>query len=224
VTAAKSQAGFTLLEVLASLVLLAFLMAAIFSGLHATTKSIKAGDAVIDRIDQMRAAQEFLRRELAAATAMPWALDPERNPIVFTGDEHQMRFVAPLPGYLEKLGPQLQTLSLVDDGNSMLRLEMTFAMLPPDGGVPRPLDKPEVLLRGIRSGHFSYATRDSTYRLGGWSDRWTDVSGLPVLVRIELDDKHLPPIWPDLIVAVRQGPEAVNVQALARPLLYGRQQ
>jgi prepilin-type N-terminal cleavage/methylation domain-containing protein len=64
-------AGFTLLEVLASLALLALLLVGVYSGLRTATHSVRSGTAAVARIDQIRSAQQFLQRELAQAMAQP---------------------------------------------------------------------------------------------------------------------------------------------------------
>jgi general secretion pathway protein J len=106
--------GFSLLEVLAALALLALLLLGVYTGISSATHSVRSGDHAIERLDEIRSAQQFLRRELGEATALPWAVDAQGNPIAFTGDAHEMHYVAPLPGYLGRQGPQLQMLKLVD--------------------------------------------------------------------------------------------------------------
>ena len=66
------------------------------------------------------------------------------------------------------------------------RLQVSFALLPPDGGKPQPLGKPQVLLTGIRSGQFSYRGRERNHQPTGWMERWQDTDRTPVLVRLEL--------------------------------------
>ena len=102
----KRAAGFTLLEVLASLVLLALLLVGVYSGIRTATHSVRSGTASIERLDQIRSAQQFLRRELAQSLTQPISHTDQGEPIYFIGSAHEMRYVAPLPGYLGKLGPQ----------------------------------------------------------------------------------------------------------------------
>jgi general secretion pathway protein J len=110
--------------------------------------------------------------------------------------------VAPLPGYLGRLGPQLQQLQLVPDDNGGLRLEASFAILPPDGSKPEPLGDAQVLLAGIRSGGFDYRGRDRQGRPGDWQDEWKDGHRLPSLVGIHLDlDGGRD--WPTLLTPLR---------------------
>jgi general secretion pathway protein J len=207
----KRAAGFTLLEVLASLVLLALLLVGVYSGIRTATHSVRSGTLAIERIDQIRSAQQFLRRELAQSLTQPISQTDHGEPIYFIGDAHEMRYVAPLPGYLGKRGPQLQRLRLVDDGHEGFRLEVSLATLPPDGKPPQALGEPQVLLDHLKSGSFSYRGVDGKGEAVPWSASWADGRLLPQLVRIDLRTQGQAG-WPQLDVPLRVNP----VQSLLR--------
>lgn len=201
----KNAAGFTLLEILAALVLLALLLVGVYSGIASAGRSVRSGTAAIERMDQMRSAQQFLRRELAQSVAEPIGHTDRGEPVYFRGSAHEMSYVAPLPGYLGKLGPQLQQLQLVDDGHGGQRLELRLALLPPDGQPARPLGEPQVLFNHIRQGSFSYRGVDPQGRAVAWSPQWADGRVLPLLVRIDLQPQGRGS-WPRLDVPLRVNP------------------
>jgi len=194
--------GFTLLDLLASLALLAVLMLAVHAGVRLATRSVHQGNARIARLDQVRAAQQLLRRELAQSLAQVLDHDAHGEPLVFEGLPDRLRYVAPLPGYLDRLGPQRQTLRLVDDGAGGHRLELALALLPPDGGEPRAVGAPQVLLDGVRGGRFSYRGLDARGRATPWLSRWPDGRVLPRLVRVQLQLDGAAS-WPTLVVPLR---------------------
>jgi general secretion pathway protein J len=204
----KRAAGFTLLEILAALVLLALLLVGVYSGIASASRSVRSGTAAIERIDQMRSAQQFLRRELAQSVIQPIGHTDRGEPVYFQGSAHEMRYVAPLPGYLGKLGPQLQQLQLVDDGHGGQRLELRLALLPPDGQPPEPLGEPQVLFDHIRQGSFSYRGVDLQGRAVAWSSAWADGRVLPMLVRIEVQPQGRDS-WPRLDEPLRTNPAQV---------------
>ena len=218
--ATKWAAGFTLLEVLASLVLLALLLIGVYSGLRTATHSVSSGTAGIERIDQIRSAQQFLQRELAQSLAQPISHNDHGDAIYFEGSAHEMRYVAPLPGYLGKLGPQLQRLQLVDDGDGGSRLELSLALLPPDGQPPRPLGDPQVLLDHIHGGGFSYSGVDDQGAPVPWSATWPDGHILPSLVRIDLQVEGNSG-WPQLQVPLRVNPASGGQARLPRMGMSG---
>jgi general secretion pathway protein J len=201
----KRAAGFTLLEILAALVLLALLLLGVYSGIASASRSVRSGTAAIERMDQLRAAQQFLRRELAQSLAAPISRTDRGEPVYFQGDAHEMRYVAPLPGYLGKLGPQLQQLQLVDDGAGGLRLELRLALLPPDGGPPQALGEPQVLFDHIRAGGFHYLGTDADGSALPWAGEWPADRSLPQVVRIELQPQGRAS-WPRLDIPLRIEP------------------
>jgi general secretion pathway protein J len=201
-------AGFTLLEVLGALALLSLLLVGVYSGVRSAIHGVRSGSAAIERMDEIDAAQRFLRRELAQSLAQGLARDDHGKPIVFVGKPQEMRYVAPLPGYLGKLGPQLQVLRLVAGGKGGRRLELPLALLPPDGSPPEALGKPQVLLDHLRSGRFDYRGRDAQNQSLPWADHWADGSVLPQLVRIRATPVS-GQAWPDLEVPLRVDASAV---------------
>jgi len=203
----RRNGGFSLMEVLAALALLTIVLLGVYSGISTATRIVRSGDAAIERMDEIRSAQNFLRGELAQALVVPFDQTDEGDPIVFAGDDHTLRFVAPLPGYLSRLGPQLQTVSLVEDGRSGYRLEVRLALLPPDGSDPQPLGEPEVLLRGIARGAFAYRGVDDQNRPGDWQGEWSDGRRTPSLVRLELQAAGNV-AFPTLVAPVRIDPSA----------------
>lgn len=202
----RRQRGFSLMEVLAALALLTIVLLGVYSGISTATRIVRSGDAAIERMDEIRSAQAYLRGELAQALVIPFTQNDDGDPVVFAGDARSLRFVAPMPGYLSRLGPQLHTVSLVDDGDGRSRLEVALALLPPDGGEPQPLGEPEILLRGIREGAFQFRGMDDQGKPGDWQDTWTD-RRTPALVRVRMSVGGNV-AFPTLVAPVRIDPSA----------------
>lgn len=209
-----------MLEVLGALALFSLLLLGVYSGVRTATHTVRSGEATIQRVDQMRSAQQFLRRELAQARAVPLAHTDKGDPVFFQGDAHELRFVAPLPGYLGRLGPQLQQLKLIANGDGTSRLEASFALMPPDGTAPKALGEPQVLVDRVRDGSFSYRAPDGADRPGDWRGTWDDTRALPRIVRIalQLDGTTT---WPQLDAPLRV--DAAAVQGQPADLLQGLQ-
>ncbi len=83
----KRAAGFTLIEVLGAMALLALLLLGVYSGIRTATHTVQVGTAKIEQLDEVRSAQQFLRRELAQAMAQAIAHDDNGNNIYFVGSE-----------------------------------------------------------------------------------------------------------------------------------------
>lgn len=209
----KVARGFSLMEVLAALALLAILLLGVYSGVRSTTVSVSHGSSVIARLDEVRAAREFLRRQLSSATALPWKVLDEKVPVVFEGDSTHVRFVSTLPGYLGKLGPQVIEIKLADDGEEGHTLEAHLAPLPGSQSTVV-AGAQDVLLTRVRSLHVRYARRGSS----AWQDQWNEPMALPGAIEISVVPEEGSDVWPPLLVAPRQDPGAVNVREAARRL------
>jgi len=216
----RTASGFTLLEVLMAVVLLALLLAGAYSGIQTSVRAMHAGERVIERIDRVRTVQEFLRHQISRILPLAFAQTDTGN-YVFEGDREFMRFVAPMPGYLSRGGPYVQTLSL-EHGNDGMRLVFNGAML---NGFDYREQKngerdPVVLIEHIREGRFSYRALDDQGQLAPWSTRWDDASVTPLLVRIELVMQNGAQItWPELSVPLMLDAGAARPQAVNMPRL-----
>ena len=199
--AMRRHAGFTLLEVLLAIILLALLIAGAYSGIRASANAMHAGERAIDRADRLRTAQEFLRRQISHIAPLTYERDDVNNTVhVFDGGAQFMRFVAPMPGYLSRGGPYVQTLELVR-GNDGLQLQFTDAMLNGYDAQDPKIDEPVVILDRIRAGQFQYRTLDDQGQLTEWFSNWPDPSVTPLMVRVSLEMQpgvEIP--WPELDV------------------------
>lgn len=213
----KRARGFSLLEVLSALALLSILLVGVLSGIRTATRMVGAGNGSIENLDEVRSVQRFLRNDLLQARAIPWKLDYKGAPIAFEGDEQRMRFVGPLPGYLDRRGPQLQTLALVRDGKDTLRLELSSDGMSPTGASRGVGFAPESLADGIKLGRFRYFGRKDDQSVGEWSSQWHVVGRMPELVSVELERGN-GETWLLVQTPIRQGASAVNTRALARLL------
>jgi general secretion pathway protein J len=180
------QGGFTLLEVLLVIMLLALLLAGAYSGISASVKAMRAGEAAIERIDKVRTVQEFLRRQISRILPYPYSMDGGRREM-FSGTANAMRFVAPMPGYLSHGGAYVQTLEFMrGEGGQQLVFTSTllngFSM---DKYGGKEVDT-VVLLDRIQDGKFSYRGLDQQGHLMEWTGSWPDSSVTPLMVGIDI--------------------------------------
>jgi general secretion pathway protein J len=212
--------GFTLLEVLLAVTLLALLLAGAYSGIQTAVKAMHSGELVIERLDRVRTVQSFLRRQLGLIMPLPYEQTPEGN-YVFEGDRSLMRFVAPMPGYLSHGGPYVQTLALTR-GRDGLRLVFSGAML--NGFDPKEEKAaerdPVVLLDHIRDGGFAYRALDEQGELGPWTDAWDDTNVTPLMIRIQLVMRSGERVdWPTLDVPMMLDAGAARIRVVPPALV-----
>lgn len=203
--AARHAAGFTLLEILLALALLAFVMLGVWGALAGATRITRSANAVMTQGEQVRTVQQFLRRYVSVAEMQPYVTTATSPARIFHGDAMSMQYVAPLPAQSGHAGLYLQTLSLVkgNDGDVALRLEYQ-----PYTGEVAASGKPTThrLLANLHGGKFQYLAAAAFGKPAAWRDDWQAVNGLPLAVRI-----HLDPAWrarvpfPDMVIPLRTG-------------------
>ncbi|HRG16424.1 MAG TPA: prepilin-type N-terminal cleavage/methylation domain-containing protein [Pseudomonadota bacterium] len=198
--------GFTLVELLLAILLLGLLMAGAWAGITTATKATRSGEALIDRTNRVRVAQEFIRRQIRNALALPYVVDKSTGETrTFEGDADVMRFVAPMPGYLSRGGAYLQTLELRSGRGGGRELVFAHELLNGyDPDKPREAERdPVILIEGIRRATFEYRGLDETGKLGDWEDEWDEPGSQPVLVRMKFDmDERSGYVWPEIVVPV----------------------
>lgn len=182
----RAHAGFTLLEVMLAILLLAVLLAGTYGAIRTAVHAMHSGEAAIDRTNRMRVAQEFMRRQISRIMPLSFGTDDSTNTnIVFEGDGKSMRFVAAMPGYLSKGGPYLQTLTFAGSRRGGKQLLFTDTMLNGYDPEEKPSDlEPSILLDQIDDGHFEYRTLDDQGEMTDWSDKWEDPGVTPLMVRV----------------------------------------
>ena len=201
--------GFTLLEVLLSMLLLAVLMSAVYAALSGSRKLLQTGLRQARRDEQILAARQFLRRSLDQIRTVAIPDTVSRPPGWLQGGPRKLRFVAPAVAALGGRGLQVQQLQLVQLAGRSGRLELQLADLPVHGGPLHWRLPPEVLLDGISGGHFAYRDADTPAREGAWQARWTTPGQLPRLIGLQLQFKDRQP-WPPLEIAPRIDPDPLQ--------------
>jgi general secretion pathway protein J len=194
--------GFTLIEVLVSLSLLAFGLALTFSTLRGATGSSERAEQAAQRDERLRAVQGFLRRQLTMALPIAFEFSQQTGEAtLFRASSSKIEFVANMPGYMSRGGPYLQTVSVVN-GDHGLQLQFVSQLLTTEG----PLEDeraPEMLLDGIADAHFSFRSVDANNKPGDWVQSWPQSSRLPPMMKLSVHFTDPRKHWPELIVPLR---------------------
>jgi general secretion pathway protein J len=178
--------GFTLIEVTLAILLFALLLAGTYGSIRTAVRSIDSGESAINRTNRLRVAQEFVRHQISRTLPLPFGRDKHDNTnFVFEGSRNMIRFVAPMPGYLSKGGPYVQTLSFAGNRSGGRQLLFTDEMLNGfDLDAKKSDTEPSLLLDQIQDGRFEFRTIDENGELTDWSDTWDDPAVTPAMVRI----------------------------------------
>ncbi len=205
----RAQAGFTLVEILVATSLLALMILGAMAALSSSVRSVRSGEALVSRTDSVRIAQEFMRRQLSQALALPFERTDDLGMVfVFEGGDRDLKFVAPMPGHLARGGPHVQQISIGSGERGLKRIEFTHALLngyddPQSGSDQRP---PVVVLEGLQDAHFEYRSVDENGELLPWTRNWDYPQFVPMMVRVVAEfPSDRPQHWPQFEVPVHAG-------------------
>lgn len=193
----RAEAGFTLIEVLVSLVLLALLLTLLAGGLRYARSTWDAA-ARLDELAGADMAEAFLRARLAEAMPLYEQRKAGTVRALFYGDRDTMSFVAPAPNGPAGAGLYRYTLEAAAGAGRERRLVVALEPhLPPlsDSALERPQDRYD-LMRSIRSVSFRYFGRGDLRAEPAWHTTWPRTDALPNLVEIVIarDDREGGPV------------------------------
>ncbi len=198
----RRMRGFTLIEVMLAISLVALVMAMAYGGFRAAVRASNTGEVIIEENNRLRVVQQFVRRQLMLAQALDIEEEADGERIRFLGDRDRVRFVSPMPGYLSYGGPYVQQLS-IERGMEGYELVYYYAMY--NGYEPGDIEAHDgiVLLEGLARGEFHYLGMDPENQEVFWADFWEMTDELPMAVAVEIDlEREHGQVWPDLIAPV----------------------
>jgi general secretion pathway protein J len=196
----RDGGGFTLLEVILAVSILAVIVVLATAALRISLRAWEAGQRRADLQQESRALAELVSESLAGATAYRGrsGLSPERV-LLFEGDAEEIRFVTSAPPLtLDAPVAPFHAVVLGRKGEDALRL--IERLVPTDE--PFAPGPERVLSRVVT--RFTLAYRDED---GAWRDKWDgrEEDALPTAVRVELAVAGLPQAPPALVVALPMG-------------------
>ena len=205
----RRPSGFTLIEVVIAMTLLATIMVLLYSGLTFALRSWDAGDANGRRVADRRLGENFLRREMTEMFPMRWK-DATAVKFAFEGERDRLRFVSSRPAGLSQGGLSLVSLDVQPGQEPRSRHLVMRRAMPDDEAVDfGPLDKaePSLLITNVESVQFSYFGAETDFAEPKWMDSWTFKAAIPLLVKVRVttvDGRVLP----DFVIRVMLGGEA----------------
>lgn len=201
--------GFTLLELVVALTLLALMASVLYGALAFAGRSWEGGEAKVESTSGMRLSHGFLRAQLESQhpLRMRKMID---FPLLFMGSREELRFAASLPARITGGGIWYYRLRMKEE-NDHKRLVLERVLPDVDAASIPDFDKTEQSIladdiKELRFGYLGYDTLAARTAAPTWRERWDDPHRLPLLIRVDVVPKN-GPAWPPLLVAPRQAPE-----------------
>ena len=205
----RAQGGFTLVELVVAMVLLAAMLLLMYGGLNFAARGWDAGDANGRRTADRRIGENFLRRELSELFPMRWK-EPGSVKFAFEGEKDAIRFISSRPAGITSGGLSYVGLEVRPEGGTSKRrnLVMRRAMLDDEQRSFAPLDaaEPTVLVAGVDAVTFDYFGALNDFTPPTWNDSWQWPGRVPEMIRVRIRADDGP--QPDMIVRMNLGEEA----------------
>jgi general secretion pathway protein J len=207
VEADRSDAGFTLVEMLVSLALLSVLTTLLFGNVSVGLKVFQSGSAHADHAEHGMITQSLLRRMIRDAYPFFLSDGQGHSHVDFEGARESIGFLGNAPNVIGGGGRHRFNLFVDRHRN---KSDLVLTSTPELGNHYSELALVKTLAIGdvdwIQFSYFGAATAGQTAQ---WHDKWTQQNELPKLVRIRVafraDDARS---WPDLIIAPRISADA----------------
>jgi len=223
---ARAQGGFTLIELIVAMVLLAVMMSLLYSGVSFALRSWDAGDANGRRVADRRIGENFVRRELTELFPMRWK-DPMTLKFAFDGAADHLRFVSSRPADVSGGGLSLVGID-VEQGEAPKSSNLVMRRAMPDDAARDfgPLDqvKPTVLLEDVGAVSFAYFGAENDFTDPQWYDQWTFEGRIPSLIRISMrgsDGSPMPALTVRMELSEEAGCLENTFQRVCRPRREG---
>jgi general secretion pathway protein J len=187
------EAGFTLVELLVSITLMAFLSVLLFGGLHFGTRVWEKATLADTFGNKVLIAQASIASSIAQAYPFFVLVSPTQRYVQFDGEAQSMTFFTPA----ERGGLDVVTVGRDPNGSLVMNSRPELATQ------PAAQITHHVLLSGVKSFSAAYFGAMAKGAPQQWYPVWHNARTLPDLIRLraELDGKSAK--WPDLVVAPR---------------------
>ncbi len=215
--------GFTLIETMLAITLLAMMMGMIYAALNIGMRAWDAGEARVESAANWRTTEHFLRRELGQIFPARWRGVPQAY-LALDGSATSLKFVTALNLDAARqngraAGLQWAELTLVEGGILQLNRQVfdgqaqnfdglsnaastTSAFDPNATAIP-----PVRLMENVTAFEIGYFGAETDLNEPSWRTEWRELVRLPMLLRLRIEtNKGNQPF--EMVVALKIGEEA----------------
>ncbi len=186
--------GFTLLEMLLVLGLMAMLMLAVMQLMSQTASAWDGSEQTMRAVENDKIALNFIRKMLDKAKPLSWQHSEDDSSVskTFVGEENTVYFAAPLPAVSEKAGMYWFAIHAGQSPHYQRPALLIDYWLLDDESKEKTLankKSTEVLMTDVEKITFSYYG-DNDYSDGtnnpAWQHEWRDLADPPLAIRMDI--------------------------------------
>jgi general secretion pathway protein J len=189
-----NEKGFTLLELLISMVMLGIIVVILVGALRLGFRSVDSGERKADSLERMRVSLSVIDSQIQSQTALTYQEEEAEN-YYFTGEKDSLEFSTNYSIWGGQKGYVVVSYSVSEEkGKAVLYASEHIVGIEETRGTK--------LLDAFDNIYFEYFYKGPTDEVGNWVEEWTDSSQIPTKIKIHLvkGGKDIP-----LIVPVRIG-------------------
>lgn len=197
----KTNAGFTLIEVLIAMTLLGIMVVLLFSSMRICAESWQKGEDKIAHVNDTAVVYQFFQNHLTTAKPL-WDdfTDKGSRTFSFQGKHEEIQFVSSFPASAKKTGLQLFSLKLMKDKEGQY-IQVSITPFFPSAEGEEWRNEEVVLLNHVSSFSLSYFGSDDVQGEGYWQEVWQQESQ-PKLVKVKIERED-GSYWPEMIFALK---------------------
>lgn len=178
------QRGFSLIELLISLTLLAMIMTLLVAGLRMASVSWERSYQRLERAQEQRLVEQFIIRELSQAHPLRIREDGKVR-LAFEGEPKAVRFAGVLPPHRGVGGTHVIWLT-AERGDNGEQLVLSYRLARPNSLTNDSHDTQErtMLLDGLANVEFEYYGSAEDEQGASWQRHWQQRQRLPQMIRL----------------------------------------
>jgi general secretion pathway protein J len=200
------QRGFTLIELIAAITLLAVLATILMGTVRGAERSTSAASDVVERTEQYARTQAFLRDHVGGALPMRWRREVGQ-PLKFAGKQDSLTYFAPVTSQIAEGGVMWWQLAVTKSPRGGQLVLRRLPADPEEKAVPDLAAADPIVLAdaidGLKISYFDPGDDPLTNPDAGvWVDSWDENARMPALINFrvtETGDRR----WPDLTVPLK---------------------
>ena len=175
----NSRQGFTLLELLISIVILVIIVVILAGALGLGFRSVDSGEKKIESIERMRVSLSIIDSQIESQIPLTYQ-DGEATNNYFTGDKDSLQLSTNYSIWGGQKGYVVVTYTVSPDENGK-------AVLYASENIVGTEEKKETkLLDSFDDIYFEYFYKGPTDEVGNWVEEWTDTSTIPEKIKLHL--------------------------------------
>jgi general secretion pathway protein J len=176
----RAERGFTLLELLITMVVLLLIVVFATGALSLGSRSVAKGDARMEYLERLRMSLSTIRAQIESQ--IPLRIEEEETRrFAFRGDSKSLQFATGYSAWGSEKGPVMVSYHVEDDGKGRQLLRVSETTSGTDA-------KRETILLEASEISFEYETLNPVDPAAAWGESWTETDMLPDRVRVRLAD------------------------------------